>query len=272
MRKTALFLVLLLAGFLVYFVGGYLTTIPHAVRLSVKTAIPFGLLAVHVACRRPGAWSEWSGVTLGLLAASVGFLVAALGAPPINRALGIGTESVSGIALLKFVESALIVVPALVVARIGGMSFDAMYLRRGRLRLGLIVGVSTFVIFAALFVLQSLDQGMDTEKILRWTPWVLLFCFSNAFMEELHFRGLLLGPFERLLGRHGANVCIALFFTLVHAPVEYTPDVLVFLATLFPLALAWGFIIQWTKSIWASVLFHAGADLMILVGIVEAYG
>ncbi|NJD66720.1 MAG: CPBP family intramembrane metalloprotease [Chloroflexi bacterium] len=94
----------------------------------------------------------------------------------------------------------------------------------------------------------------------------------NGFMEELHFRGLLLKPFERLLGTHAANLCIALFFTLAHAPVRYAPDIGAFMAILLVLSLAWGYVIQETESLWGSVLFHAGADLLIIVGIFEAYG
>jgi membrane protease YdiL (CAAX protease family) len=99
----------------------------------------------------------------------------------------------------------------------------------------------------------------------------LVFIFANAFMEELHFRGLLLRPFAELLGPHLSNLCIALFFTLVHSPVQYTPDIISFLLILFVLALAWGYVIQSAEALWGSVLFHAGADLMIVIGIYETY-
>jgi membrane protease YdiL (CAAX protease family) len=134
------------------------------------------------------------------------------------------------------------------------------------------VGIVSFAAFAVLFLLQARDQGIAADRLLAYAPWILLFVFANAFMEELHFRGLLLKPFERLLGRHPANLCIALFFTLAHAPVQYAPNILWFLAILLVLALAWGYVIQKTESLWGSVLFHAGADLMIIVGIFETYG
>ena len=111
------------------------------------------------------------------------------------------------------------------------------------------------------FLLQAKLQKVGVDRLMAYAPWTLLFVFSNAFMEELHFRGLLLKPCERLLGPHSANVCIALFFTLTHAPVQYTPDILGFLAMLFVLALAWGYVIQKTEALWGAVLFHAGADL-----------
>jgi membrane protease YdiL (CAAX protease family) len=140
------------------------------------------------------------------------------------------------------------------------------------MRVWLIIGLGAFAVFLVLFLLQSQDQGIGAGQLLAYAPWTLIFVFANAFMEEFHFRGLLLKPFERLLGRHTGNVCIALFFTLVHAPVQYTPDIIGFLVVLFALSLAWGYVILRTEALWGSVLFHAGADLMIVVGIYRTYG
>ena len=74
------------------------------------------------------------------------------------------------------------------------------------------------------------------------------------------------------VGGRGANLCIALFFTFVHAPVQYVPNIVPFLVVLFTLAWTWGFIIQRTEALWGAVLFHAGADLIIILGIFKAYG
>lgn len=162
-------------------------------------------------------------------------------------------------------------ITAILVARVGGLRPADLYLRRGKVKAWLIIGLVTFAVFTALFLVQAGDQDIGADRLFEYAPWTLLFVFVNAFMEELHFRGLLLGSFERLLGRHSADICIALFLTLVHAPVQYTPDILVFLAVLFLLAPAWGYIIQKTKALWGPVLFHAGADLMIMVGIYNTY-
>jgi membrane protease YdiL (CAAX protease family) len=60
---------------------------------------------------------------------------------------------------------------------------------------------------------------------------------------------------------------MAVVFTLSHTGVQYTPDVLMFLASLPPLALAWGYVMQKTNTLWGSVLFHAGMDIPIMLGI-----
>jgi len=41
---------------------------------------------------------------------------------------------------------------------------------------------------------------------------------------------------------------------------------------LLVLAWAWGFLIQRTESLWGAVLFHASADLLVVLGIFTTFG
>ena len=100
-----------------------------------------------------------------------------------------------------------------------------------------------------------------------WVPWILVFVFANAANEELLFRGLFLGKLGSLYSPFAANLLLAIPFTLHHTGVTYTPDALMFLAFLFPLSLAWGAITQKTDSLWGAVLFHAGMDIPVVLGI-----
>ncbi len=272
MKRAWSFLLIFVVGMLVYFVGGYWVGMSYGFRTGVKIALPIVLLVATLACRQHESLKEWYRVTLGFLAASCGFLASWFISGPLLRAVGSSTDSVSGIAFAKLFDALPIVVVGLLVARLGGLTPGELYLQKGKVKAWLIVGLLTFAGFASFFLLQANDQGIGVQRLLAYAPWTLVFVFSNAFMEEFHFRGLLLKSSERLLGRHSANVCIALFFTLIHAPVQYTPDILTFLAVLFVLALAWGYVIQRTEALWGSVLFHAGADLMIIVGIYNTYG
>jgi hypothetical protein len=54
--------------------------------------------------------------------------------------------------------------------------------------------------------------------------------------------------------------------------VTYTPDVLFFVGLVLILGLLWGFLMHFTKSIISSWLFHAGADLMIIIPIYSTFG
>jgi uncharacterized protein len=49
--------------------------------------------------------------------------------------------------------------------------------------------------------------------------------------------------------------------------VSYTPDALMFLAFLLPLALVWGWITQKTDGLWGAILFHAGTDIPVVLSI-----
>jgi len=272
LRQASFFASLFVVGMLVFFVGGYWAGIPYWSRTVAKIALPCLLLLATVTRSRTESSSRWRHVWLAFFAASFAFLVAWWVSSPLMKLFGFTTNSVSGIAMMKLFDAIPIVATVILVARMGGLKSADLYLQTGKLKVWLIVGLLAFAAFAVVFLVQARDQGMSAVHLLAYAPWILLFVFANAFMEELHFRGLLLQPFERLLGRHQANLCIALFFTLAHAPVQYVPDILIFLAVLFVLALVWGYVIQKTESLWGSVLFHAGADLMIIVGIYTTYG
>ena len=272
MKRSGSFTVLFISGMLVYFVGGYWAAPGTGLRTAFKVGIPIILFGATILCHRKPSLLAWRRASLALFAGSCGFMVSWFLSAPLGSLLGVPANSVAGIAIDKAIEALLICITVLVVARGGGVTMGDLFLRKGRLKAWIPVGMITFGGFLTLFLLQAQEMGMSSEQLISLAPWTLVFIFANAFMEELHFRGLLLKPFEDLLGSHLANLCIASFFTLIHAPVEYTQDIFIFLSVLFVLALAWGYLIQKTQSLWGSVLFHAGADLMIIIGIYEAYG
>ena len=142
---------------------------------------------------------------------------------------------------------------------------------KGDLQKGFTIGMIAFFICAtgSIPVSEMLSGGQDLQmtKVLPWVPWILIFVIGNAFNEELHFRGLFLKKFSPFIGRFFSNLVIAIPFALYHSGVSYCPSALMFLAILPPLALAWGFIMQKTDSLWCSVLFHAGTDIPVVPSI-----
>ena len=63
-----------------------------------------------------------------------------------------------------------------------------------------------------------------------------------------------------------------LAFTLAHMQVTYAPNLWVFLLVTLGLSIAWGWLMQKTKGLWGSVLFHAGTDLLIVLPIFSNFG
>ena len=147
----------------------------------------------------------------------------------------------------------------------------SIYLQKGKLRLGLLIGCACFLAFVlgGIPISTLLFNGKDLSlvRVLPWTPWLLIYVLANAAMEELMFRGLFLGKLEPFLGKFLSNFIVAVVFTLIHYGATYSSSQYIFLAITFPLALLLGYLAQKTNALWASILLHAGMDIPLMIGI-----
>jgi membrane protease YdiL (CAAX protease family) len=185
--------------------------------------------------------------------------------------LGVTDNTPAGWALLKLNECAVIVCVIMLFTRMSGSSLGSIYIQKGNLKLGLTIGLIMFCLAAAGSIpmanFQFNGRDLTLAKIIPWVPWLLIYILSVATLEELLFRGLFLRKLEPFFGKFISNFLIAFVFTLLHGTVTYTSNQYTFLAVLFPLALAWGYVMQKTDSVWGSILFHAGFDIPIMLGI-----
>jgi membrane protease YdiL (CAAX protease family) len=177
----------------------------------------------------------------------------------------------AGLAFDKLESTLWIVATIVVLTTFSGRPLGSIYLKKGNLKTGLIVGLAAFILVGALsFPLAEWMFGardLTLARVIPWIPWILVFVLGNALNEELLFRGLFLGKLEPFLGARGSNLLIAIVFTLHHTGIEYSPDVIMFMLFLFPLALAWGYLMQKTDSLWGSVIFHAAMDIPVVLGL-----
>jgi len=170
-----------------------------------------------------------------------------------------------GIALAKFSESILRVIPILILMLIMGFDFHSMYLSIGKVRFWLPIAIAAIVVFLALAYLPlSSSQPGVLEKLLPLWPWILLFVLSNGFMEELLYRGILLKRYEPFLGKGLSIILTAIVFAILHTQVTYAAQMIQFLVIVLVLSLIWGVLIQKTESLWGAVLFHAAGDCLIV--------
>jgi membrane protease YdiL (CAAX protease family) len=151
---------------------------------------------------------------------------------------------------------------------------ERLYIRRGNLRLGLAVGLAALGVMIATVipVTETFFKGenLTWERILPWTPWVLIFVLANASNEELLFRGLFIGKMEPFLGKLASNIVTTIPFVFMHSYTGYATDQTIFLALqLLPLSIAWCWLMQKTDSLWGSILFHAAMDIPVVVGILS---
>jgi len=271
--RLGLFALLTTCGFLIFALT--MTFVP-VLPVWANYAARVGLLAVfgalwrvaragHSLSRLRPLFFAYFTAVLGL---SLGFFLA----EPGLRLFGLTTRSPVGVAMAKFLQASLIVIGILAVARLCDQNIASLYIRKGRLLLGLSVGLVTAGACLVLTLLQPAVRALGSAKLMSLAPWILLFVVSNAVMEELLFRGLFLGRYEPLIGKWLAVLSTALAFTLAHTQVTYAPNLWGFLLVTFAFSIAWGWLMQKTGSLWGSVLFHAGADLLIILPIFSSLG
>jgi len=183
----------------------------------------------------------------------------------------INIESSKGIALAKLNDSFFICFILIFSFLLNGYKLKDIYLAKGRLGAGLIIGFLSFLLMGFLALITS-GQAVESEFIKRNLAWILLFVLSNGFMEELLFRGIFLKELNKIFKPFWSVILTAIVFAAAHMQVTYTPDVMVFVGICLILGLIWGYLMHYTRSIIASALFHAGADLMVILPIFSGLG
>lgn len=274
-QRSALFLLLLASGLLVFVVfGHYFPFYEGNIDIFGRIVAAGIFLALAVFAHRSERFQKYWLIPFAyftaLTAISVDYYLG-LSAWILPR-LGLGLKSPAGLAIDKLESSLLGIMVVLALNWLAGQRADSLYIRRGRLGLGLTVGVVAFagMVAAVIPITETFFQGKDLTwaRILPWTPWVLIMVFTNAAYEELVFRGLFIGRLEPFFGKFAVNLVTTIPFVLNHAGNNYMTDTFVFFVLqLLPLSLVWCWLMQKTNSIWGSILFHAAMDIPIFVGI-----
>jgi membrane protease YdiL (CAAX protease family) len=184
-------------------------------------------------------------------------------------------------AIDKVSQAVPIVLAIILLTILAGDDLGSIFLKKGNLKQGLVFGFISFGVFAVIFaviaVLQSntpvtgglFASGVSLDTLTTAMPWMLIFVFVNGFMEELWFRGISLGKLRPVLGVALTVIVTALVFGISHTAGTYISPAerILFPAIVIGLGLVNGFMMLKTDSIWGSVLFHAGYDLLVIIPI-----
>ena len=229
------------------------------------------LLIAVVLIRKSTHFEKYWQVFLGLLVMATAVSLDWVFASYLMDSLGVNGKTPLSFALLKLNECVVVVCSVILLTRISGGSLGSIYIQKGNLKQGLIIGgIAFFVCVAGSIPMTSLmfkPGDLTFARIISWIPWILISVLANATQEELLFRGLFLRKLQPFFGKFLSTLLIVFVFTLLHKGISYTANDLIFLAVLLPLGLAWGTIMQKTDSVWASILFHAGTDIPIFLSI-----
>lgn len=215
-----------------------------------RIGLIFVLFFAQFAIRKQKNYMVHKQLLLGLLIMAIAVSLDWVFSLFLINSLGVNENSITGTALLKLNECFVVVGSVILFTYLTNNSLSSIYIQKGNLKLGLRIGLIAFIIAAVGSISASTflfkGQDFETSIIISWIPWILIFIFANASMEEVLFRGLFLRKLEPFFGKMFSNILIALVFTSIHFFTSYTSDQILFVAILFPLAFAWGYIIQKT--------------------------
>ncbi len=271
-HRKLLFLLLVICGVSLPSLSGLLI-IPFSIAFSglvveytISLAVVFLLVSIFLYYRRSlrRYWQILFAFFIAALALFLDFLV------------NISSDTMSGLLLDMLVSASIIVSVIVLVTKVSGNSFSSIFLTKGNIKLGLTVGLVGFLVFAIISIPAAEfmfgGQNLSLGRVISWLPWIIPVVFLNGVREELLYRGLFLRKFVIALGAGTSNVLQAIIFSLSHSVAgiganTYTPFIWALVVFTLSLGLAWGYLMQRTNSVIGSVLFHAGTDIPVFLGI-----
>lgn len=188
-------------------------------------------------------------------------------------------STVSGSVVMQLVDTAIAMVPILLLSRFAGLNLDSLYLRTRPSGRWLVFAIAAFLavyVYIATIPLRPgspiqqvlpIGANLTIQRVLALTPGLLVMALSNGFQEELLFRGLFLQRYTLFFGPGVANVLQAAVFAVAHVDVTYTPMLLVFLVTVvFPIGLLAGYLMRASNGIYVPAILHGAFDILIYLG------
>lgn len=264
--RLGLFVLFLLCGLSIFVLGSpYYSIFPTNNSLLYKVSLSVVFLVSTIFLHKSERFKKYWQVSCAFFIASCANWLLGTG---LFLLPGATSDTVQGMALNKISQFIAIVPCIIILTLIFQGTMDSIYLGKGKVRLGLIIGLTTFVVLTGLGVLQGIGRNVELGTIISWLPWLLIFALANGFLEELWFRGIFLKKFEVLLGVNASVLLTALIFAIAHVGATYVSPkkIIVYMAIVFALGLGLGNTIYKTRSLYAAVLFHAGADLWYIIG------
>ncbi len=272
--RLGLFTLLLIGGLAVFALGvdyhsRFWTNTSGAFKVGLSTLFLVTMLALR--------WSEWGRaywpVAFALLAASLTNVTTWYLAGPLQRWL-LGLLSVSagtpqGLMWGKLVDLVLRLIPIFALVWLTGDGLGSLYVRRGKLGWSMAIGLLALVNLLATSVAVAASQGGDMEIVFTSLPWWFAYSLMNAFMEEIWYRGLFLGRLQPFIGATGALWLTAVVFAVSHLFAAYIEPsgAPVFGIIVLTLGLVFGLLMQMTRTLWGSVVYHTAADLFWFVAV-----
>ena len=190
----------------------------------------------------------------------------------VNGVFSLNTKELSGFAYTMVISTLLVSAPVIIGWLISGQTLSALFIQNSEKTWGIVVGIAGLLLFGGLGVLLSLNLGLSIELIGAAIPLALVFSIANGFREELVYRAVFLKGFQSNIGVFAAIIVTTLVFALAHIDVSYIPaSQIVFVIVLLIIGVVGSLIMMKTGSMIGSVLFHAGADILLIMGMLSSH-
>jgi membrane protease YdiL (CAAX protease family) len=187
--------------------------------------------------------------------------------PSANNPLA---STVLGTLLAQVFSTLGLILPIILLTKASGSDLKSIFIDKTRNRWALAVGIIGFLVFYLLTASGRAQRffpntGVTLSRFLALTPALIVLVLCNGLREEVWFRGLFLKKYGAFLGPLSSNLLAAIIFASFHVQVTYTPALVPFLGIALVSGLFYGYLMQKSGSILASVLFHAGMDIPIFL-------
>ena len=270
MKRILISIILVLGGLAVFVFGSpYYSVFPTNGNQVYCLALTLFFLVLALVFRRVRRLAPYAPASYALFTASAALLFLNTGVLNLHDA---STDPLPFIALDKLSQFLHVVPVILLLTLVAGNDFRSVFLDKGRLRQGLTFGLVSLVVFAVIAVVLQLGSHGALSSLPAAIPWLLLFVFANAIMEELWLRAIFLRPYGTLVGRWMAVLITAVVFGTSHisATYDFPGGGIIFGLVVFGLGLVGAHAMQKDESLIGPVLFHAGYDLLIIVPILNS--
>lgn len=266
-------LLFLAAGVLVVSVGlTFAPLIPNSYRVVSQVGVIVSFLAAAVAFRSDRRLRPYWRLAFAYSTACGAIVLSGYTGDWTVALAGTTLDEPGGLAALKLGEDATVVGTIILLAFLTRDRLANLYVSRGRLRLGLAIGIPSFLVLTIIGLAAARAQGIPPDRLRHLSLLFVPVTLADGFTEELLFRGLLLKRIGRLVGSNWANVVTAAVFAFAHVQVQFSADLPTFLVAVFLLGLLWGWIMQKTDSWLAPALVHAGVDMLVIADFFVAQG
>jgi len=197
-QRLGPFLLFLLFGLLLFFVFSHFRPLlPRNVEVISRIAFILALLTTSLLVRRSKRFNKYWLVFFAFFTASLAQALDYYFSGWSLSLLGLDIKTPAGIAMDKLESTFLIVASIILLTRLSGGNMASIYLRKGKFRFALIIGLIVFLAVAAISIpwakWQYQTGDLSLGRVIPWIPWILIFVLANGLNEELLLRGLFKG-------------------------------------------------------------------------------